>query len=51
MDYASPIRHIGEVGDLRGALNQWAAEERRIPIAPCDSPIEDIFLWEFKEGC
>jgi len=48
MDDASPVRHISEVG-LRAALNEWAAEEARIPIVPCDSPIEDTFLWEFKK--
>jgi hypothetical protein len=49
MDELSPIRHISEMGDVRAALKQWATEERRIPIVPCDSPIEDIFLWEFKK--
>jgi hypothetical protein len=49
MEDTSPIRHISEIGDVRAALARWAWQEQRIPIVPCDSPIEDIFLWEFKK--
>jgi hypothetical protein len=49
MDDASPFRHISEMGDVRAALARWVAREQRIPIVPCDSPIEDIFLWEFRK--
>lgn len=31
--------------DLEALLEQ----ERRIPLEPCDSPIEDMFLWDFKK--
>ena len=37
------------MGDVRAALARWVAREQRIPIVPCDSPIEDIFLWEFRK--
>lgn len=44
------LRKIGdEIGDIRSFLARSAEEEHRIPIVPCDSPIEDIFLWEFRK--
>jgi very-short-patch-repair endonuclease len=46
----APSRHVAEMQDMQRYLERWAERERRIPIEPpCDSPIEDIFLWEFKK--
>ena len=35
--------------DVQGALERSITRERRIPIVPCDSPIEDMFLWDFRK--
>ncbi len=47
MSDVAPVQRFGEIGDIDQFLDSWIAEEQRIPIVPCDSPIEDIFLWEF----
>jgi hypothetical protein len=44
----SPFRSLADL-DIHSLLRCEAEREHRIPIVPCDSPIEDIFLWEFQK--
>ena len=49
MKAASPFRHVSEIGDVRAALARWGSAKQRIPIVRCESPIEAVFLWEFRK--
>jgi very-short-patch-repair endonuclease len=48
MQPVTPFRHISDISPVRD-FARLAALAQSIPFEPCDSPIEDNFLWDFRK--